>query len=491
MSRLFMALAASTLLACATGTEPVIPDRSPVGISVDPSELTLIIGDVGHVSARIFDSKGLEVYRSIVWSSADPTIATVGKSTGGIRAISVGSTTVTATVGALTASTSVSVQPLGPPIGIGIATAAVNLLAGSVEQLSARAWDFRGRTTTDAIEWSTEDPSIATVGKADGVLTAIGTGTTTVIASAGSLRTTATVSVFAAPSGAFAFTRRSASSQGTASDVLTSSFIDRTVRPLPRTGTNANFKWIGAPSMSANGTRMAVEVIHDFWQADHYTDYTSDVYVLDPTAPADSPWRAVTTNRFSKSPSVSPDGTRIVYLQQSALFTESDIYVAGTDGGPAVRVTKTSGGYSTPRWSPDGARLAFSRWDEYETSEIVLVNADGSGLTSITALSAGVAVGHAPSWSPDGKQLVFVGDGDLGPGYSSAVYVVDVDGNNLKRLVSVNTYASAPVWSPDGRHILFAAGAAIYVMRADGSSLIRLTTPLPSIAWDSAPVWSR
>ena len=65
MSRLFIALAASALLACATGTEPVIPDRSPVGISVDPSELTLVIGEDAHVSARIFDSKGLEVYRSI------------------------------------------------------------------------------------------------------------------------------------------------------------------------------------------------------------------------------------------------------------------------------------------------------------------------------------------------------------------------------------------------------------------------------------------
>jgi len=76
---------------------------------------------------------------------------------------------------------------------------------------------------------------------------------------------------------------------------------------------------------------MAVEVIHDFTQCE-WTDYTSDVYVLDPTAPADSPWRAVTTNRFSKSPSLSPDGTRIAYLQKPAPCTESDIYVTGVAG---------------------------------------------------------------------------------------------------------------------------------------------------------------
>ena len=493
MSRFFVALATFALLACTTGTEPTTLDRSPVGMSVAPSELSLVIGDEGHASARLFDSNGLEVFRSIEWTSADPTIATVGKNTGVIKAISAGITTVTATAGAVSASAAVSVLPLPPPIGVGITTAAVNLFAGSVEQLTARAWDFRGRTTPDAIEWSTADPSIATVGQSDGIVTAIRPGTTTVIATAASLRATATVSVFAAPSGSFAFARVSASSQGMASDVLTSSFTDRTVHSLPRAGSNADFKWIGAPSMSANGLRMAVEVIHDYAQEDHSRDYTSDIYVLDPTAPANSPWRAVTTNRFSKSPSVSPDGTRIAYLQQPALFAKSDIYVTGTDGGPAVRLTTSSGWHSAPRWSPDGARLAFSRWsDDEKISVIFLVNADGSGLTKLASNSA--LGGFDPSWAPDGKQLVFVSDGGLGPEYPSEVYVVDVDGSNLRRIAGVGEFASAPAWSPDGRHILFATGKGIYVVSADGSAVLRVTTPPtppPSSVWDSAPVWTR
>ena len=94
-----------------------------------------------------------------------------------------------------------------------------------------------------------------------------------------------------------------------------------------------------------------------------------------------------------------------------------------------------------------------------------------------------------PSWSPDGARLAFVSDRH-DPAYHSDVFVVDVNGSNVNRLTSLGSYSGGPVWSPDGRQIMFSSGTGLYVMNADGSAPVRVTTP-PLNSWDSAPAWRR
>ena len=55
----------------------------------------------------------------------------------------------------------------------------------------------------------------------------------------------------------------------------------------------------------------------------------------------------------------------------------------------------------SPDWSPDGKQIAF---DQFSTSSIYLVNADGTGLKKIGS-------GVMPTFSPDGKRLAFSGSG--------------------------------------------------------------------------------
>jgi TolB protein len=100
-----------------------------------------------------------------------------------------------------------------------------------------------------------------------------------------------------------------------------------------------------------------------------------------------------------------------------------------------------------------------------------------------------------PHLSPDGRMLVFHSNRDG----RQAIWLASADGSNPRLLFNGGDLGSepgTPVWSPDGRTIAFAmkpAGATdeneseIYVMRADGLEVRRLTTAPGD---DSHPHWS-
>ena len=476
-----------TVLACSGATEPTptaIRFNPTVALSISPPRLNLIVGGEGLLSGRAFDAMDRTTIASFEWLSEDPAIATVGKTDGVVTAIAAGTTTVMVTSGALSATATVLVRPLDPPVAVAISPSAVSLIVGGAERLVARASDSTGLTTIVSFEWSSADPAVATVGTSDGIVTAISSGVTTVTAAVGALRATATVSVIEFSfARSFSFTRMTQSGTGSfSSDVLSYSVADRTMRSLAASGPFAS---IGAPAWSTDGTRLAVEVIHGFVAGCPWPEINSDLYVLDAEAPPDSPWRALTANGLSKSPSWSPDGKRIAFLHQPALFANNHIYILDVAGGAPVRLTQTEGWYSGPRWSPDGTRLAFTDWN-VGNGDVFIVNADGSGLINVTGNSA---MDVDPSWSPDGVRLAFVSDRH-DPAYHSDVFVVDVNGSNVNRLTSLYSYSGGPAWSPDGRQIMFSSGTGLYVMNADGSAPVRVTTP-PLNSWDSAPAWRR
>ena len=91
---------------------------------------------------------------------------------------------------------------------------------------------------------------------------------------------------------------------------------------------------------------------------------------------------------WDSQPLWSPDGTRIAfYSDRNFNLPDRDnnveIYVMDAGGGELTRLTDHPASDAFPQWSPDGQRIAFYS-DRAGTQDIFTINADGTGLVSIT-----------------------------------------------------------------------------------------------------------
>jgi TolB protein len=192
-----------------------------------------------------------------------------------------------------------------------------------------------------------------------------------------------------------------------------------------------------------------------------------------------------------RTPKWSPDGKRIAYASQ--LGDNEDVWIVNADGTGARNVTRHPATDSHPSWSPDGRSLVFcSTRGDGENDDIYSIGVDGTGLVRLT--DNGLAWDTFPSFSPDGRQILFrrllrqrTADGTL---TNSEIMVMDRDGANVKNLTRHPHFDGWPAWSPDGRRIAFSSNRSdlyqLYVMDADGSNLRQAAV---SQATDVRPQW--
>jgi len=133
----------------------------------------------------------------------------------------------------------------------------------------------------------------------------------------------------------------------------------------------------------------------------------------------------------------SPDGSRVVYSGADFDYPGSDeqeIFTINPDGTNRTRLTFNSNCDQKPSFSPDGSMIAFTRYGDSGTSEIWVMNTDGSAPHS-------VAIGgcNFPRWTPDGRVLFFQG------GCSSSnntAWIVNADGSNLQMVSEPGIYVT-------------------------------------------------
>lgn len=158
----------------------------------------------------------------------------------------------------------------------------------------------------------------------------------------------------------------------------------------------------------------------------------------------------------------SPDGARIVF-NGSSEYHEETLFTMKADGTD-VQAIPSSDAYQ-PDWGPDG-RIAAVEWVHVETPDgedpepaetyLVVMNADGSGLTRLTDadLTASGSL-YRPAWSPDGTRIAF----SVSTGWSSMIHSIAADGTNLRRRSALTAMEEEPRWFGDNMTLLFTSYA--------------------------------
>lgn len=240
-------------------------------------------------------------------------------------------------------------------------------------------------------------------------------------------------------------------------------------------------------------------------------------------------------------PAYSPDGLRVVFSRTKFGSNSAQFYVVPTSGGDAhpFIVGKNPPSATRPSWSAKTDVIAFTNENTDETSDVWLVNGDGTharalnirGVSTDTAYpswypdgenlvlmdarqgvlqrvnvqhgTASAMTNHAqvmvgmPSASPDGKCVAFAGQQNHGQPYDQDKNVIWLAcaGSTPHPLEIEPQEGRAPTWSPDGKRIAFESNRnsenvnfyAIFIINSDGTG-IKQITPF----WMNAnhPVWS-
>lgn len=201
------------------------------------------------------------------------------------------------------------------------------------------------------------------------------------------------------------------------------------------------------------------------------------------------------TVRLPLGPSVSPDGSQVVFSWRG------DIWTVPTEGGDAHRLTNHPAHDGAPFYSPDGKKIALLSDRADGNRQIFVMNTTGGELKQVTYHTEGYVLdgwypngeavlahgfrdhfwkypyrqfkidltkraaektlfdgnGYNGNVSPDGKKVLFQREGSRWwrQGYTGSragqIWMLDIKSKKLTKLISESSESRQPQWSPDGK----------------------------------------
>jgi TolB protein len=193
-------------------------------------------------------------------------------------------------------------------------------------------------------------------------------------------------------------------------------------------------------------------------------------------------FQVTNNNTINLSPSWSADGRSVLY--SSFKDRNQTLYLFELFSGKEIRFNPPgSSRYISGKLSPDGQHVVAARETAGKTS-LFLLDRNGNMIRRLTE-DSGIEV--SPSWSPDGRQIVFVSDRSGSP----QLYILDMGNGKSRRLTYSGGYNTTPDWSPRGDRIAYTGRVGrrfvIFTIPVDGGDPRQLTAE----AFDSEePTWS-
>ena len=188
----------------------------------------------------------------------------------------------------------------------------------------------------------------------------------------------------------------------------------------------------------------------------------SDLFIADASAEQE---RALNTGPGPNyNASFSSDGHWIVFTSER--FGSADVFRVHPDGSGLERLTDNAADDDQGALSPDGKTLAFVSTRDAGIANIWVLDLTTRESVNVTRSQSG---NFRPSWSPDGQWLAFSSDREAHTArrtepnesvtwelmQSTAVYVMRADGSALRRISPQNRFAGSPKWAPAGRTLVY------------------------------------
>jgi hypothetical protein len=194
---------------------------------------------------------------------------------------------------------------------------------------------------------------------------------------------------------------------------------------------------------------------------------------------------------LGSAPSLSPDGTRVVYMGPAVDGPADGLYITDLASGITSLLPGTTKGDMNPLWSPDGQTIAFTRGPSSGLIgapgpyNIVVTNVDGSDFRQLTE---GTNANYAMAWMPDGNRLLYT----VASRDGAFLHIMDIQSGEISPLFDRN-YNGTVVVSPDGKRLAFEEMLpldkyGLFISDLDGSNRKLLADGDPYIV--TIPAWS-
>ncbi|MFP8488611.1 IPT/TIG domain-containing protein [Gracilimonas sp. Q87] len=254
------------------------------------------------------------------------------------------------------------------------------------------------------------------------------------------------------------------------------------VVPLTKTG---DFLRVKSPVLSNDGSRIVYMELGDI----------PNIVIMNSDGSNAKKFQ-IETFSSPRYPAWSPDDQQIVFV--GTINGSSEIFVMNSDGTNLTQITKTENiNEDYVHWSPVSNEILISYREQTGTYTyeygLILMNGDGSNRREITQTPGIYSYGRI---SPNGKEIIYTDR----PGDCFQIFRMNIDGSNIRALTSQNELNCEVIngldWSPDGSQIVLQSrpssttDSEISIMPSDGSASPKIISNTPSHpASLSEPTW--